>query len=508
MFITTIFLVTFISLSLWFLFKDEKEMSSFWGKLFLGSFATFMGTSLLLPGFASWTTLGIHLAFLFGGGFVLNTFSNNKIIFVSLMLLMAGGYFYLQTGVNPWPFEQQTTTVSTAPQNTNPDNELLIEVSEGHQVAELNAVINQYGLEVERAFAPQDAQSTELDDYYTVNIPQNQESAYAQIVEALQASTLVDHIEANELLTLDPLEAQKTPPPNDGKYTVNDPDLDKVWGFEAMQVQRFYDFVSQNNLRAVRKAKIAIIDTGVDGNHEDLKANYVSTQAQYDNDAHGHGTHCAGIAAAVSNNNKGIASLSPNNQFVEVTSIKVFGKYGNTSQRKIISGMIEAVDNGADVLSMSLGGPSSDRIQRAYKQAVDYANRHGAIVVVAAGNENMDASRRAPASVNGVITVSAINDKLDKAKFSNDISKLNMGITAPGVQVYSTIPDNNYEFFNGTSMATPYVAGLLGVMKSLKPELKTKQAFRILQQTGTDTRYTKVTGKLINPSNAIKVLLN
>ena len=170
--------------------------------------------------------------------------------------------------------------------------------------------------------------------------------------------------------------------------------------------------------------------------------------------------------------------------------------------------MLTAADNGADVLSMSLGGPTSSKIQRAYKQAVTYANKKGAIVVVAAGNESIDARKRSPACVDGVITVSAIDENLDIASFSNDVSALKMGIAAPGVDVYSTIPNNNYEYFNGTSMATPYVAGLLGLMKSIKPSLNTQQAYKILKQTGVDTRNSKATGQLINPANAVKTLLN
>jgi thermitase len=156
---------------------------------------------------------------------------------------------------------------------------------------------------------------------------------------------------------------------------------------------------------------------------------------------------------------------------------------------------------------MSLGGPSSDKIQRAYQQAVKYANKKGAIVVVAAGNENVNAIRRAPASVDGVITVSAIDESIQKAGFSNTVGDLKMGIAAPGAQIYSTIPNNAYEYFNGTSMATPYVAGLVGLLKSIKPKLTTKEVYKILNHTGKETKQTTKTGKLIYPAGAVKELL-
>lgn len=81
-----------------------------------------------------------------------------------------------------------------------------------------------------------------------------------------------------------------------------------------------------------------------------------------------------------------------------------------------------------------------------------------------------------------------------------------MGVAAPGVGIYSTIPNNKYNTFNGTSMATPYVAGLVGLMKSIKPNLTAEQAYNILNKTGKDTKATSETGKLINPAEAIKNL--
>lgn len=83
-----------------------------------------------------------------------------------------------------------------------------------------------------------------------------------------------------------------------------------------------------------------------------------------------------------------------------------------------------------------------------------------------------------------------------------------MGVAAPGVKVYSTIPGSKYKFFNGTSMAAPYVSGLVGVMKSIYPKLDTKQAYEILHKTGTETDQTTRTGKFIQPAAAIEMLLD
>lgn len=505
----TIYLTSFLSLALWFLFKEQKSIRSVFGKIFLTSFVGYTALAFLLPGISSYS-LVMDYAFLFGGGFFLNTFSSNKIVFAILTFIAVSGYYYGVKGIDPFSFGTTTnnnTIQTTTPTNLDPQSELLIEVANGHQMAELQSIVDKYSLEAELAFNVQSGDITELDDYYALNIPEGQLEQYDAIVKELQNSGLVDYIEANEQIQLDPNETAQAVEPMRRSYGVNDPELAKVWGFDAMQVDKFYEFVQKNKIKAKRKAKIAIIDTGVDAEHEDLKGNFVSTNAAYNEDPHGHGTHCAGIAAAVSNNARGIASFSPNNEFVEVTSIQVFGKYGNTSQRRIINGMLEAADAGANVLSMSLGGPSNDRTQRAYKEAVNYANKKGAIVVVAAGNENVDAALRAPASVDGVITVSAIDLSLEKAKFSNTINSLKMGIAAPGVQVYSTMPNGAYDYMNGTSMATPYVAGLLGVMKAIKPNLTTKEAYNVLSQTGIKTKDGVKTGQLINPTAAVQKLL-
>ena len=96
---------------------------------------------------------------------------------------------------------------------------------------------------------------------------------------------------------------------------------------------------------------------------------------------------------------------------------------------------------------------------------------------------------------------------MDKASFSNWVSDLKRGIAAPGVDILSTVPGNKYAAYSGTSMATPYVAGLLGLMKSVNPNLNTDQAYAILTNTGIDTKQTKMTGKFIQPLDALKAAL-
>jgi len=201
-----------------------------------------------------------------------------------------------------------------------------------------------------------------------------------------------------------------------------------------------------------------------------------------------------------------VASYSRDNRFTTITSVKVLSDQGFGTQQTIIDGIIKAADANADVISLSLGGPSNQSRQRAYDKAVKYANNKGAIVVVAAGNSNRNAKEYSPANSKGVIGVSAVDNELNRAEFSNFVQDIPFGVAAPGVGIYSTIPNNRYDTYNGTSMATPYVAGLLGLMKSINPDLTTEQAHKILTETGINTRNSNLTGKFIQPLAVVKRL--
>jgi thermitase len=265
--------------------------------------------------------------------------------------------------------------------------------------------------------------------------------------------------------------------------------------------------MDQQKIKPKKTAVVAILDTGVDAKHEDISDNFTSIKSKYDTDPRGHGTHCAGIAGAVSNNHKGVASYSRNNDFVKITSIKVLSASGMGTQQTIINGIIEAADRKVDVISLSLGGLSTQTRQRAYEKAVKYAHKAGCIVVAAAGNSNRNAKDFAPVNAEGVIGVSAITEDLSRAVFSNTVEDLKMGVAAPGTNIYSTIPSDKYASFNGTSMATPYVSGLIGLMKSIQPKLDAQQAYEILHATGQQTRSGTETGQLIQPLGAIQQLM-
>jgi len=246
----------------------------------------------------------------------------------------------------------------------------------------------------------------------------------------------------------------------------NDSYFGQQWGMTNISAADAWDVSKGTGV------KIAILDTGVDQNHPELTGKLVNnkdfTGSGSVDDFFGHGTHVAGIAAAVTNNSDGVAGVGYE---AVIMNGKVLDDEGSGAYSWIANGIIWAADNGAKVINMSLGGMFGSTT---LKNAVNYAWNKGVVIVAAAGNDGWSLSSY-PAAYTNCIAVAASDQNDAKASFSNYGSWVD--VAAPGVGILSTIPNHdnyistnylnggkNYGSLNGTSMATPFVAGLAALV--------------------------------------------
>ncbi|WP_165874306.1 S8 family peptidase [Rubrobacter taiwanensis] len=235
-------------------------------------------------------------------------------------------------------------------------------------------------------------------------------------------------------------------------WVPNDPRFREQWGHRKVGLPRAWDRARGGGVR------IAVLDTGIAQGHPELRPKVVLQRDFVDGDGvaedrDGHGTHVAGIAAAVTNNGQGVAGTCP---ACRLMVGRIVGPYG-ASVADGIEGMKWAADRGARVINLSLGGPG---YVAAEARAVNYAWRRGAVIVAAAGNESTDTPIY-PAAYGNAVAVAATNQKDGRARFSNFGSWVD--ISAPGVGILSTFP-GGYRSLSGTSMAAPYVSGTAGLL--------------------------------------------
>lgn len=250
------------------------------------------------------------------------------------------------------------------------------------------------------------------------------------------------------------------------------------WGIKAVNAP-----ASWSSQYAGQGIKIAVLDTGI-APHQDLQlAGGISftpyTNSYYDDN--GHGTHVAGIIGA-KNNNFGVVGVAPE---ASLYAVKVMEKDGSGYLSTIIAGIDWAVENKMDIINLSFGAPDHSI---ALQKAVDHAYQNGTLVVAAAGNSgNANGSGDTveyPARYNSVIAVSATDAFGNRGSFS--ATGNNIEIAAPGVEVVSTFLENRYAVMDGTSMAAPYVAGTLALLKQANPLDSNVQLREKLRASATD----------------------
>ena len=268
---------------------------------------------------------------------------------------------------------------------------------------------------------------------------------------------------------------------------------------------------------------VAVVDTGVDYNHEDLRNNIWTNANEIagngidddgngyidDNygwnfsdknnntlDNNGHGTHVSGTIAG-ENNNYGVTGIAYDSKIMPV---KVLNESGSGSYSSISKGIRYAVDNGANVINLSLGGAYPNLT---LESAIDYASSKGVVVVMAAGNDG-DESPDYPAryAYKSGIAVGAVDKNNNMPDFSNRSGMDEIAyVTAPGVKVYSSVPNNQYATYRGTSMASPHVAGIVALMLSANPNLTEAQVRQIVTETAGNSTHTSSSLNLSNVSS-------
>lgn len=235
---------------------------------------------------------------------------------------------------------------------------------------------------------------------------------------------------------------------------------------------------------------IAVVDTGVDYDHPDLKNKVISKGRDFvfgDDDAtddNGHGTHVAGIIAADTNNGQGIAGVAWNSRLLP---LKAIDKEGSGFYSWLIDAILWASDNGASVINISLGG---DESADALRDALRYAFNHNVVCVASAGNDGVDVDY--PAAYDEYVLAVAATDYNDaRPDWSSPGSQVD--VAAPGVQILSTVPtwywgpgSLPYGYADGTSQAAPHVSGLAALLKGLRPWLTAKEIMQVIRYTADD----------------------
>lgn len=356
-------------------------------------------------------------------------------------------------------------------------------------------------------------------------------------MQSLANNPEIEYIEPNYIITLN---SKKAAVPADAMFA-------KQWGLmntgknsggifspgvagEDINAAKAWEITK--GLAGDKAIKIAVIDTGVDYTHPDLKAQIEVNEAELNGkpgvdddgngfvddvygydfankdgdpmDGHGHGTHCAGVIGA-SHNSIGIAGVMSN---VKIIPIKFLTDAGSGETIDAISAIDYAIKRGANVMSNSWGGGEKEQ---SLLDAITAAETAGITFVAAAGNEssNNDTTASYPANydVSNVISVGSYTAAGAKSSFSNYGVK-SVHVTAPGSSILSTYKNGGYASLSGTSMATPHIAGIVGLLLSQEPNLTPAQIRTRLINTSVKTDKLKSSSVSGGRVDAFRALTN
>ncbi len=298
-------------------------------------------------------------------------------------------------------------------------------------------------------------------------------------------------------------------------------DYSQSWHHERVKVYSAWE-KSMGNADLI----IAVIDDGFDLSHPELSKNVykpknlTNPKSPVNTGKTGHGTHVAGLALGLANNGFGVSGIAPNCKFMP---LQVADRNGIMSSTAIIDAVLYSINNGADVINMSLGKmmmpqvalfPESKQEEMAanmfldeeefWNQLFNIATERGVTIVLAGGNQNiiigLDPMQRTAYTIN----VSATDKNNSKASFSNYGRR--SSLSAPGVQIFSALPNSKMGPMDGTSMAAPIVTGAVALMKSINPSFSNKEILEILQNTGIPVVSAQQVGNILQLDAALNIV--
>ena len=322
-----------------------------------------------------------------------------------------------------------------------------------------------------------------------------------------------------------------------GDFSANDPalqDRKASWYLDAIGAYTAWD-MTQGSEDVI----VAVVDNGFDLNHPEFTGKVVSPYNVLTQNSNlrpittkeginAHGTHVAATAVGKCNNESGLLGIAPNCRLmpVQVGNDNPTGSMSNTA---IIEGVIYAINNGADIVNVSLGMYAPDEVkgmsesqqlnyisnsfkeeEEMWEKVFEKAKERNCIIVFAAGNDNIISGIDPKKRNTNTVRVSAVDPDRSKADFSNfgrypSLNRDYSTVSAPGVAIYSAAPDNQYKYMQGTSMAAPIVSGTLALMRSSDRNMSAEDAIRILQETGVNVGPS--IGPEINIGKAVSVAM-